>query len=618
VGDDPLRTLTRLPGIANSDLSAKLNVRGGASDETLVRFDGVRLMNPFHLKDFQSVFSAINPSLIRTVDVYTGGFPVRFGDRMSGVIDIQPARAENGLQREIALSLYNASLLASGRLDRGRTDWMFSARRGNLERVLQWADMDVGNPTYSDVYAHVGQRLGNSLAVSANLLRFDDDIELADSDREEQARARYRDRYHWLRFDAHPRASLAGSATLTRTDLESVRSGVADQPGISRGTLDDRRDFDIHSVHTDWTWQASDAALWQFGGEWRRSEGRYRYRDTAEFDLVFSVPDASAELARMHDLDAQHRVTQVGGYVALRLDVAQPLSLESGVRWDDSTAAQGDAQWSPRASALLRLTDSAALRASWGRFAQTQSIDELPISDGIVEFAPAQRADHWLLGFEQLLGERVDLRIEAYHKRYSHLRPRYENLLNTLVVLPEIKPDRIAIAPPRARSAGLELSLRAVRSRPLFWWASYSWSRTEDLFPEGTSYRSWDRRHALNAGVGWEGDRWEASLAGVWRSGLPTTFTLQLDEGANVVYADAIDSRRRASYLDIDARLARKFRFDDGGSLVAFVEVSNVLNRRNECCIEYEIGDDEDEPGLVIESIRSLPILPSIGLIWRF
>src|SRR4029453_16345952 len=75
VGDDPLRTLARLPGAAATDLSAKFYVRGGAADETLVRFDGLRLANPFHLKDFQSVFSAIEPALAGTTPRYPGGFP---------------------------------------------------------------------------------------------------------------------------------------------------------------------------------------------------------------------------------------------------------------------------------------------------------------------------------------------------------------------------------------------------------------------------------------------------------------------------------------------------------------------------------------------------------------
>ncbi|MGH8238714.1 MAG: TonB-dependent receptor plug domain-containing protein, partial [Steroidobacteraceae bacterium] len=198
VGDDPLRTIARLPGVVGSDLSARLNVRGGAADETLVRFDGLRLMNPFHLKDFQSIFSAINPALVGAVDVYTGGFPVSFGDRMSGVIDIHPVRADAVARREIAVSLYNASALAAARFDRGRGDWVVSARRGNLDRVLDWSGVQLGEPAYSDLYAHAGRRIGDSVSVSANLLQFDDDIELADSDFEERADARYRDRYVWL------------------------------------------------------------------------------------------------------------------------------------------------------------------------------------------------------------------------------------------------------------------------------------------------------------------------------------------------------------------------------------------------------------------------------------
>ena len=50
LGDDPLRAVARLPGTAINGLSAKTNIRGGATDETLVTFDDLRLFNPFHLR----------------------------------------------------------------------------------------------------------------------------------------------------------------------------------------------------------------------------------------------------------------------------------------------------------------------------------------------------------------------------------------------------------------------------------------------------------------------------------------------------------------------------------------------------------------------------------------
>lgn len=75
------------------------------------------------------------------------------------------------------------------------------------------------------------------------------------------------------------------------------------------------------------------------------------------------------------------------------------------------------------------------------------------------------------------------------------------------------------------------------------------------------------------------------------------------------MHANTADIRRNKSYLDIDARIARKFQLDGNASLRAFLEVNNVLNRRNQCCTEYDIDDDENPSQFEIQSIRSLPLL---------
>ena len=93
-----------------------------------------------------------------------------------------------------------------------------------------------------------------------------------------------------------------------------------------------------------------------------------------------------------------------------------------------------------------------------------------------------------MLSAEHAFDGGIDLRIEAYRKNYRSLRPRFENLLNTMVVLPELKPDRIRIAPDGAVARGVELSLNRMSGRPLFWWASYAWSKVEDRF--GGLYRA--------------------------------------------------------------------------------------------------------------------------------
>ena len=72
----------------------------------------------------------------------------------------------------------------------------------------------------------------------------------------------------------------------------------------------------------------ADAAALQFGGEWRHSEGRYQYRDEAEFDLVFDIPGALAETSRAHDIDHRASGEQVGAYASLRTEVSAQLTLE--------------------------------------------------------------------------------------------------------------------------------------------------------------------------------------------------------------------------------------------------------------------------------------------------
>ena len=119
----------------------------------------------------------------------------------------------------------------------------------------------------------------------------------------------------------------------------------------------------------------------------------------------------------------------------------------------------GSDRLSPRAALMWQPNDDTRLRVGWGQYFQAQSIDELAVPDGETQFHDAQRAEHWVMSVEHHLTQRVDLRVEAYRKDYERLRPRYENLLNPLVVLPELKPDRIRIAPDSATAEGVEASL---------------------------------------------------------------------------------------------------------------------------------------------------------------
>ena len=521
LGDDPLRALSRLPGAAASDFTAKANIRGGEADEMLVRFDGLRLFNPFHFKDFQSVFSTIDPGIIRGIDVYTGAFPAAFGDRMSGVIDIASLQSGNAPQRELSLSFFNASGRVADSFEDGRGQWLLAARRSNLDLLLEVLDEKRGKPTYTDAYTRIGYQFTDALALTANALLFDDDIDLHDTDLEEQAEAVYRDEYYWARLDYEPGPKLRGSLMLARSQLESDRFGTVEQPGIASGRLEDRRSFTVNSLQTDWQLASSSRVAYAFGAEWRRLEGRYDYSDEAEFDLLFLTPGAPDEPMRSRDLSARPSGHQVGAYASVRLQPSPAFAADLGLRWDnESLSPSGGTRWSPRLGLLWSPGERAGIRVGWGRYYQSQAINELQISDGVAEFRPAQRADHWVGSLEYAYDSGVELRIEAYSKDYVDLRPRFENLLNTAVLLPELKPDRVLVAPSEASARGVEFTLSRRDEGPLDWWFTYAWSSVRDEFADTDVDRSWDQTNAISAGLGWQSGDWDTEHCGPLPHGL--------------------------------------------------------------------------------------------------
>jgi hypothetical protein len=83
---DLIKSLQLMPGIQAGRDGARMYVRGGGADQNLILLGGVPVFNASHLMGFFSVFNA---DAVEKVDIYTGGFPARFGGRLSSVIDVK-------------------------------------------------------------------------------------------------------------------------------------------------------------------------------------------------------------------------------------------------------------------------------------------------------------------------------------------------------------------------------------------------------------------------------------------------------------------------------------------------------------------------------------------------
>ena len=257
------------------------------------------------------------------------------------------------------------------------------------------------------------------------------------------------------------------------------------------------------------------------------------------------------------------------------------------------------------------------MRASWGRFYQSQAINELQINDGIDRFFPPQQSEQLIVGFDQLLKNESVLRIEVYDKRMTDLRPRFENFLNPRVLLPELKPDRIRIEPESATARGLEMTLNGSAGR-FDWWGSLSWARVTDTIAGVETPRSWDQSHSASAGFQWNSPTWTLSTAVAWRTGWPTSAVSALITGGiPTVGVASRNNERLSAFGSLDVRLSREIVLRRS-TLSVFIELANLTGRDNPCCLEFEVGDEEDTGQFVLDELSYLSTIPSIGFLWKF
>ena len=622
LGDDALRIATHLPGAATIGLSAQPHFRGGAKDETLVLFNGVELLEPFHLRDFQSVFSGFNPSLVKSVDVYTGGFPARYGDRMSAVMDIEPADDAERFGAEVLLSFLTASASAVGVVEDGRGRWSASARRGNLDMVVDLVNSRVGDPTYSDLFGSFAYELTPETSVETGFITYNDDVLLKDLDEGdgEQAQSRYENVYAWMQLHHDWSPRQFSSTVLSYGNVDHHRVGFINDEDLEEGssTLDDRRSFDLWQIGHRHQWAHSDQIGLEFGGQYAYQSGHYNTAAILRRGGLAEIVGLPEEEDRFVDTDPEGASGDV--YGSIRMLPRDWVAVELGLRWDfQDFGSEFEQQVSPRLSARVDLTEQTQLRASLGRFYQAEQIHELQAADGETLFQLPQYADHYILGLSQQFADSgLSARIEAFYKRVKKPKRRFENLFNALVLMPELASDRVSVDPEEARVRGFEATLRYQPDSTFRSWISYSRSKAEDRLGGRWERRGWDQTHTISSGFIWESRAWTLSAALLWHSGWQTTGlpdVIDPDGG----YVLERNNTRLPDYLSFDVRVARIWQWPRQ-SLTLFAEVTNLLDHRNIGAYEYDLEEDEETGDYLVnaEGVELLPLVPSIGVRWTF
>lgn len=616
-GGDISRVIERLPAVAAADNSAGFHVRGSLVEDASMILDGLELYDPFHLQRFQSPFSLVDSTLVDRVDLFGGGYTADLGDRHGGFLQISTLPPGDSNQGEVELGTLNSRVSYGAPMKDGKGSWLVSLRYWYPDAL--WDTIELGGgeknePRFGDAYVKAAFNLSPRMIFSVHGLMAYDRLQFVETsvpvEENEQASALNRGAYVWLRSLNSWTKNVSSETVLSGGGIDRERSGIG-RPLDESFLVDDDRKLEFLGLEHDTSWQPSQAHLLKVGGYVRDLSAQYFYANQSLED-----PTSGTEVR------PEPEGTSVGVYVAWRAALASNFATEVGLRWDGQTYTS-DSQLSPRVNAVWRPGERSELRVGVGRFYQSQRIHELNVEDGQTLFLPAESAKQVELTFQHRFGAGPSLRIDAYYRRLTDVRPRWENLFKPIELFPEIGDDRVEIAPDSARLRGVELLVRGDPRRPLTWWVGYALSSAEDRVAGADILRSWDQTHAGEFLVGYRwGDRWSLSLSGSAHSGWPTTPV----SGVIVTPPDEIESVpgprnsiRFSHYVRFDLKARRSFELSRG-RLWLTAEIVNLTDRDNICCVdEFEFAI---EPGGGIDGTTTydywLGFTPAFSVLWEF
>ena len=559
---DVARVLKVLPGVAtNNEMSNQVSVRGGGFNENLYFIDGFEIFLPFRPRQGeQEGLSLMNADLAQGITFYSGGFPARFGGKLSSALEVDYRHTENeAFSAGAYASLLDAGVSAGGALIPGKLGWLAGVRKARPRKFFGTQELTGDyDPDFTDVQISLRYRprervLVEALGIGArhtfsldpnarktyfgtvsqntnvapnNLqsmwITYDDDNEEIDG---------YETVFGGLRVTA-PLGSVRTEHDVSLFDTEETEryrlSGSAllflVNPGSSNPTPgnglfpigNSRQEEGADNRVAVRTLSASGRYLTARGNHaleagWQVRDQTFEDRIDEKSVVSGRATDGTAVRLVADSLrdEAAFGAFRAGWHVqdaiALPHPAADGFLVTLGLRGDYFDFNE---EWtvSPRFTVRYRLDANTVLLGSWGIYHQSPSYRELRGKPGVGETIlgalnrdlKSQRSNQVVAGIEYFLPRlRFVLRGEAYHKRISNLIS-YD--IENVRVLYSGENDATA------RVSGLDLQLRGEFVPGMESWVNYSFLHaTEDFLAAfesegttGTMPRPTDQRHTVS------------------------------------------------------------------------------------------------------------------------
>jgi outer membrane cobalamin receptor len=651
---DVINLLKMMPGVhSGGDGATGFYVRGGGPDQNLVLLDGATVYNSSHLFGFYSIF---NSDAIKDVKLVKGGFPARYGGRLSSVVDIQAKDGNlQNLEGGVHLGLVSAKVMLTGPIIKDKTSFLISARRTILEpffAIINEVSLPQQGNRLGYSFIDLQGKLQHILGPKDRLLlgayvggdRFASGYAIADPgmSNEFDFGLKWGNKVGSLQWRHEWNSQLFSHFYLLGSQY-TYNAESASRLHFS-GSNADKNALQIQSAVRDW------GARWSFDllpdcHQWLRfgvAGTRHRFEPETFTQLVEGQANDTAITALSQK---QIQTWESMAWVEDQVKVGDRLNFNLGLHfsnyWVDSSF-----YWSiqPRGSARLSLPSNFGVQASYTEMVQyihllTNSGLGLPTDLWVPATGaiPPQRSRQVSLGMDKkILNGGWSFSIEAYYKEMRDLI-EYQTGVN---FLGNTQWQDLVEKGGTGLSRGLEFLVRKSKGR-LTGWLGYTLSKTDRQFTginfgESFPYK-YDRRHDLSTALIFNvNDRMDLSANWMYATGNAITFPegvyygpsapllgfWDLNQGDDldviIDYGDRNSYRLPAYHrLDVNLRIHRKLKW---GETYWNFGIFNVYNRRNPyfLFLRADYSEDPNTPAIKVRRMSLLPILPEFSFGFKF
>jgi vitamin B12 transporter len=549
-----LQALQAMPGATRAGDGAELHIRGGDAAETPVFFDGGRLAFPGRWESLQgSAMGVVDAAVLRRVYFSSGGFSARYGNALSGIVDVETEGRPAQASQRIGISMVQAG--GSVRTQLGERTGAWGTLSGTDTRLIARMTGEAASYTQAPQSVQgigavtfeplpgvelratalaVGDRFGRAVEINGHHGEF--------------ASASTMQHVALSGRALQPDGQRGVSASITA----SRRAG-----GMSFGVLDRDREDRAVGGRVD-----GDAVISR--GVRTRAGVELLHYDAISSGTVPTTSDLAAGSPMLVLPRTTESAWHAGGYVEAEHVPLPGLAVVAGVRTDALPGESGVAL-DPRLAAAYSRGDW-TVRLGGGVFHQGSWRARYRLPDPGQPSGTPRRAEHLVAGVER--GGTLSMRVEAYLKKYDDYAPAGAG--PAIVAGTNSGLDAIARWSPRSGPSG---------------WLSYSLLRGVVELETGAEVPSaLDVTHSLTSVARMPiGSDWELGATARYATGKPFTPRLPGSEGGY----GAVHSERIPDYQRLDARVTRYVFGQDRRMAVIYLEMLNLLDRRNVMSYTY-------------------------------